>query len=615
MIDLIIDKNWLSDSGLRMLLWSSKGKDKQSEFFSDIDAANTRSKELSDAGRDVYFGLGLGPSDISDKHKRFKIDEVKAITAIWLDADYGLHDSGKKYPETPEDTIHLIGQIFMQPSLIVDSGGGFHAYWILKEPWVFENDDDRKQAQRTIRGWQDMIMSIWRKAGYTIDSTKDLARVLRVPGTINHKYNKEVKIYSRSNFFYNPSDFEQFIGSYDSEATIAVEKVDVNVDMPLTMEEIAIYQKKFLILMEEDPEFRKTFYRRRKNMNDDSLSGYDAALARRAVDNGFSDNEIVHLIITFRELHGGIEKVKRKKYLQDTIRFARESAGKKELTNDVEYNITRLNLEIDQFQAQICNGEISDIDEANETLAMLKRELLDSASSKFAVTFLEVKKYPFDPDPEFEIITDRGPIYLGRIENILDFKLFKRKIAGVVGVVINPVDNKKWDKFAQAILHATVDVDSMPIESTDAGNARAWIGNFFTMHKKQAQSMADCAMRGAPYRRRNGAWVIHKGKFLEWLRLSGIKEQDRIIYRKMKRAGYQMLRTSYSPDKGKTQKAFEGFLISEHQRNSCFRYTGGGKDDVDGETDRESCDDVWAEQRDGDELHESGSVGTGGEGS
>jgi hypothetical protein len=611
MIDLIIDSDWLADSGLVMLLWSSKDKDKHSEYFNDVGAAKTRSKELSAEGRDVYFGLGLGPNGRKDQHKRFKADEVKAITAIWLDADYGFRDNGKKYPDTSDEALQLIRQIFLQPSLIVDSGGGFHVYWLLKEPWVFETDAERKQAHRLVASWQDMIQGLWRKSGYSIDSTKDLARVLRVPGTMNHKYGKEVQVYSKSEYSYNPSDFEQFINSSEEDQAVVIPVPEINIDLPLTIEEVAAYNRKFMALMDEDKDFFKTYYKRRKNLGDGSLSAYDVSLARRAVDAGFSDNEIVYLIISFRTLHGGLEKCKRKKYLQDTIRFARESAGKKELVHDISHNITRLNLEIDQFQAQIANGELNDVDEAHDTLAMLKRELLDTASSKFAVTFIEVKKYPFDPDPEFEIITDRGPIYLGKIENVLDFKLFKRKVAGVVGVVINPVPAKEWDKYAQAILHATETVGSMPIDSTDAGTAREWVGNYFNMHKKPARGVLECCARGGYYIRKGGGFSIAKEKFIEWLRLSGEKSSDRAIYRKMKRAGFKMFRSTYSPDKGITIRAFEGFTISEQQRKTCLRYTGGRQDDMDGETDREGGEDIRSEQCDGDELHEGGGCGAG----
>lgn len=613
MIDLIIDKDWLPDSGMNLLIWSTKDKAKESHFFKDTTQAWEHAKKMSTNGMDVYFGLGLSDKEIKTTNKRFKADEISAITALWMDIDYGLKDSGKKYAETPEETMSLIKQIFLQPSLIVDSGGGFHAYWILKEPWVFEDKNERSAAHKLCLAWQNMVRSVWRKAGYTVDSTADLSRVLRVPGTINYKYNKEVQVYSSSEYRYNPSDFEQFLGSSTEEEPItAIPLPEINVDMPLTTEEITKFMLKFTTLMSEDDAFRKTFEKRRRNMNDNSLSGYDAALARRGVDAGFSDNEIAYLIIMFRTKHGGLEKIKREKYIANTIKFAREKAGMVDVHSDIDNNITELNLKIDQLKVDVCRGEVNDVDETRSILEMLKRNLLDTVSSKFAVDLLEIKKYPFDPDPEYEIITDRGSIYIGKIENIIDFRLFRRRIASSdAGILMNPMKPQVWDKYVQAILNACTTVDSMPSEATEAGNARVWVGEYFYIHKKFAESLFLSVTRGIPFKRRDGKFFIPKDKFIEWLRLSGEKVSDRIIFRKMRRAGFGIVRTSCVPKPGGQPRSCEGFLASESQRASCIRNTRGGQDDLPDETDREGGEDLWAGERDGDELHESGGSGAG----
>ncbi len=40
----------------------------------------------------------------------------------------------------------------LPPSIIVASGHGLHAYWLLHEPWLFENDDDRHRAASVLPG-------------------------------------------------------------------------------------------------------------------------------------------------------------------------------------------------------------------------------------------------------------------------------------------------------------------------------------------------------------------------------------------------------------------------------------------------------------------------------
>jgi hypothetical protein len=34
----------------------------------------------------------------------------------------------------------------MPPSLVIATGNGAHAWWLFKETWVFENDEERKEA-------------------------------------------------------------------------------------------------------------------------------------------------------------------------------------------------------------------------------------------------------------------------------------------------------------------------------------------------------------------------------------------------------------------------------------------------------------------------------------
>ena len=71
-----------------------------------------------------------------------------------------------------------VGQMPLRPSVIVDSGGGFHVYHLLAET-VAVNDNNRQLVADVQAAWVQLVGS---------DRTsKDLARVLRVPGTYNRK--------------------------------------------------------------------------------------------------------------------------------------------------------------------------------------------------------------------------------------------------------------------------------------------------------------------------------------------------------------------------------------------------------------------------------------------
>ena len=91
-------------------------------------------------------------------------------------------DGYKSYP-TKAAAFKAIGQFvrgwrYPTPSAIVDSGGGWHIYWFSKTPLAPED-------------WRRHSTSLWaaiRRHGLQADNvTTDAARVLRVPGTFNHK--------------------------------------------------------------------------------------------------------------------------------------------------------------------------------------------------------------------------------------------------------------------------------------------------------------------------------------------------------------------------------------------------------------------------------------------
>lgn len=73
-----------------------------------------------------------------------------------------------------------IRSIPFQPSIQILSGGGIHAYWLLRSPFIIKSSADRKQIIHIHREWSITVKG---------DASKDITRVLRVPGTFNPKYN------------------------------------------------------------------------------------------------------------------------------------------------------------------------------------------------------------------------------------------------------------------------------------------------------------------------------------------------------------------------------------------------------------------------------------------
>jgi hypothetical protein len=137
-------------------------------------------------GREIYFGCGTqrvarAAESGSKWQKSIRtVTNMVAYKAIWLDIDCGL---GKEYP-TQHAALEALGKFcelaeLPEPNQLVNSGNGLHVYWITDVPmplnvWTeYANALDRATKQH----------------GLKVDSqcTIDAARILRVPGTFNHK--------------------------------------------------------------------------------------------------------------------------------------------------------------------------------------------------------------------------------------------------------------------------------------------------------------------------------------------------------------------------------------------------------------------------------------------
>jgi len=120
---------------------------------------------------DTYFGVHPVSSPKS-AHERARAEDVAVVNALY--ADFDVSDG-----QDPQALLARIEAIQPAPSVIVASGGGFHAYWLLAEP--FHISDDSRGLWAEVQRW-------WVRAIGADFAACDLARLLRVPGTLNGKY-------------------------------------------------------------------------------------------------------------------------------------------------------------------------------------------------------------------------------------------------------------------------------------------------------------------------------------------------------------------------------------------------------------------------------------------
>lgn len=124
---------------------------------------------------DTYFGVNpckFIPA--KPRFKRTKLTTIQCISAVYCDID-GVDNL---------DAVDLP----LPPSYIVGSGGGFHCYWLLDKPFIIGNSESRlTQAKHIQRQWV-------RKIPEADQGVCCLTRILRLPGTLNHKYKPEREV-------------------------------------------------------------------------------------------------------------------------------------------------------------------------------------------------------------------------------------------------------------------------------------------------------------------------------------------------------------------------------------------------------------------------------------
>jgi hypothetical protein len=166
-----------------------------------------------------YFSLGMRKEKLDDG--RGESGDVLGIPGLWVEIDIK-HIVHKKVdlPETIEEALALVREALpLKPSLIILSGYGIHVYWLFRELWLFEDDTERQAAYHLLHRLQATIQATAKRHAWEVDSTFDLARVLRIPGTYNRNVPDDPKpvtiLQVDADQRYNPSDLSEHLIEVD----------------------------------------------------------------------------------------------------------------------------------------------------------------------------------------------------------------------------------------------------------------------------------------------------------------------------------------------------------------------------------------------------------------
>lgn len=218
------------------MLWTPEGgaqNDKKRSMWFPVDGARV---PAAWSGGNVYFGVN--PATVRrEAYQATTNDTVACVNALYAEWDgkdfaepsedavndaYDCLRADPAYAAVPDDKLydqaqdeaknalfltdiaaykelaldHVLGLV-PAPTVLWDSGGGYQGVWLLTEPVLLGSDTDRERLSAIQHEWAQFVGAD--------RGVCDLRRVLRLPGTVNHK-KKYAPDYPRVSFLYEDYD-------------------------------------------------------------------------------------------------------------------------------------------------------------------------------------------------------------------------------------------------------------------------------------------------------------------------------------------------------------------------------------------------------------------------
>lgn len=163
------------------LPWAGRAFNSLSEFMGYVNWMNAKPESI----KNIFYCLSRQSQHGGFTNGKAKAarsaQNAEALKAIWLDVD--VKEAPKGYPTLQEAAravyVFCKSARLPEPSALVKSGGGLHAYWI----------SERELSVDEWRPYAEGLKALAIQHGLRCDAgvTSDPARILRVPGTYNFK--------------------------------------------------------------------------------------------------------------------------------------------------------------------------------------------------------------------------------------------------------------------------------------------------------------------------------------------------------------------------------------------------------------------------------------------
>lgn len=434
---------------------------RRTRFFNNVEEAGAYAAS-HDSSSDVFFSVGIFKEGVQ---RRGTEADVIGLATLQADIDVKADiDSRENLPPTKEDALEFLNKaIPYPPTIITDSGHGLHAFWVFKEPWIFETMDEKHRAKQLAKNLNRTVAREAARNGWTVDSTYDLARVMRVCGTTNIKDPDNpapTKALQISGEYYIEQDFDDVLLHFpDAELTECrrqnLDAGESSNPLGLKLEENAVPpEEKFEDMMNHDPDFKALFLKqkdmekmRKKGKDgkdgDASLSSYDMSLANTLANNGWTEQEIANLIISFRRKHmtkqADLKKALRPKYMNDLILKATENRIKEDNHEELE-----------KLSDWIVNQRLNPSAQApsEDEMERKKETARQRIATSLQIKIKHINKYMTDP-PSYELVMDDGVgtrINIGGAGQLLNQGNLRLRIFEATNITLKSLKKAAWEQ-------------------------------------------------------------------------------------------------------------------------------------------------------------------------
>jgi len=321
--------------------------------------------------------------------------------------------------------------------------------------------------------WQTMLSQNAAIRGWGFDRLGDVSRVLRIPGTQNHKdpaKPKNVVVTQwRPEIRYEPADIEEILDSFAIPDADAARKASLEWaarfnDIPLKIDSQVTYPSEMIEqFCELDMRFKNTWLRCRHDLKDQSQSGYDMAIAMFCVEAGMQEQDIVDMISTHRRIHNQKPRLN-PDYYQRTIAKAFDHCAVvvplPELpgvpsTPDPPSDADGVAAVPAQGGPQACAVAPPAATPPRPDPLRVKAILWQALSELFGIRIVRISKISGE-DPIYVLDLENATVKLSHVRMIRQQALLSDAIAAQTEKIINPIKSKEWRAVSQKILDSII---------------------------------------------------------------------------------------------------------------------------------------------------------------